>query len=160
MEFFQKKIYLIATYGCVANGGIQIRTNKYAQATLSKAADILFLALTTVDAVSLIAPTAIHTDGVYVAGDMFGVHIKQQYNSKYISYLFNYVYNKELSKYAQGSAIIHLRYADKLEATRRLISCYQIQKNYLLKHMSEKVLFLFRILQHNRPFNRNLALNF
>ena len=151
---------LFTTYGCVANE-IQSRTNKYTQATLSKAGDLLFPASTTVDAISLIAPTALHTDGVYVAGDMFGIHITPQYNSKYISYLFNYVYNKKLSKYAQGSTIIHLYYADiknaniqipclseqnkcvellefmqiKLETTMRLIGCYQKQKDYLLRQM-------------------------
>lgn len=151
---------LFTTYGCVANT-IQSRTNKYFQATLSKTGDLLFPASTTVDAISLIAPTVLKTDGVYVAGDMFGIHVTQQYNSEYISYLLNYVYNKKLSKYAQGSTIIHLHYADvknatiqipclaeqnkcakllefmqiKLDTARRLIRCYQRQKDFLLSQM-------------------------
>ena len=151
---------LFTTYGCVACE-VQNRTNKYAQATLSRAGDLLFPASTTVDAISLIAPTSLQTDGVYVAGDMFGIHISPQYKSEYISYLLNYVYNRKLSKYAQGSTIIHLHYADvknatiqvpcleeqnkcagllealqtKLDIAKQLIDCYQIQKSYLLQRM-------------------------
>lgn len=151
---------LFTTYGCVARK-IQSRTDKYTQATLSKAGDLLFPASTTVDAISLIAPTSLQTDGVYVAGDMFGIHILPQYNSEYISYMLNYVYNKALSKYAQGSTIIHLHYTDikntdiqvpcleeqnkcaallealqtKLDVAKQLIDCYQIQKSYLLRQM-------------------------
>ena len=151
---------LFTTYGCVACEA-QNRTNKYAQATLSRAGDLLFPASTTVDAISLIAPTSLQTDGVYVAGDMFGIHISPQYKSEYISYLLNYVYNRKLSKYAQGSTIIHLHYADvknatiqvpcleeqnkcarllealqtKLDIAKQLIDCYQTQKSYLLQRM-------------------------
>ena len=151
---------LFTTYGCVASE-IQSRTDKYSQATLSKAGDLLFPASTTVDAISLIAPTSIKTDGVYVAGDMFGIHILPKFNSEYISYLLNYVYNRVLSKYAQGSTIIHLHYADiknaiiqipcleeqnkcaellkalqtKLDVAKQSIYCYQIQKCYILQQM-------------------------
>ena len=151
---------LFTTYGCVARE-IHSRTNKYSQATLSRSGDLLFPASTTVDAISLIAPTSLQRDGVYVAGDMFGIHISPQFNSEYISYLLNYVYNKTLSKYAQGSTIIHLHYADiknttiqvpcleeqkkcaelmeglqtKLDVAKRLIDCYQLQKSNLLQHM-------------------------
>ena len=151
---------LFTTYGCVARE-IHSRTNKYNQATLSRSGDLLLPASTTVDAISLIAPTSLQRDGVYVAGDMFGIHISPQFNSEYISYLLNYVYNKTLSKYAQGSTIIHLHYADiknttiqvpcleeqnkcaelmetlqtKLDVAKRLIDCYQLQKSNLLQRM-------------------------
>ena len=151
---------LFTTYGCVAQC-ITSKTNKFEQATLSKINDLLFPASTTVDAVSLIAPTSIQTDGVYVAGDLFGIHVSNKYNSQYISYLLNYVYKKELAKYAQGSTIIHLHYDDiknaqisvptlleqnkcsqllslqqkKLTAERSLLNMYQVQKAYLLQNM-------------------------
>ena len=151
---------LFTTYGCVARE-IQSRTSKYNQATLSRAGDLLFPASTTVDAISLIAPTSLQADGVYVAGDMFGIHILPKFNSEYISYLLNYVYNRTLSKYAQGSTIIHLHYADiknttiqvpcleeqnkcaelmealqiKLDVAKQLIDCYQLQKSNLLQRM-------------------------
>lgn len=151
---------LFTTYGCVARE-IQSRTSKYNQATLSRAGDLLFPASTTVDAISLIAPTSLQADGVYVAGDMFGIHISPQFNSEYISYLLNYVYYNKLSKYAQGSTIIHLHYADiknttiqipcleeqnkcaelfealqtKHDVAKQLIYNYQLQKSYLLRQM-------------------------
>ena len=151
---------LFTTYGCVARE-IQSRTSKYNQATLSRAGDLLFPASTTVDAISLIAPTSLQADGVYVAGDMFGIHISPLFNSEYISYLLNYVYHKKLSKYAQGSTIIHLHYADiknttiqvpcleeqnkcaelfealqtKYDVAKLLIDNYQLQKSYLLRQM-------------------------
>ena len=151
---------LFTTYGCVAHN-ISSKTKNFEQATLSQKGDLLFPASTTVDAVSLISPTTIQTSGVYVAGDMFGIHIARQYNSEYISYLLNYVYNGKLAKYAQGSTIIHLHYNDiktatiqvptlaeqnkcslllelfqkKLTAERSLLNMYQVQKNYLLQNM-------------------------
>lgn len=151
---------LFTTYGCVAHNIIS-RTNKYEQATLSQINDLLFPASTTVDAVSLIAPTSIQTHGVYVAGDMFGIHIQPQYDSQYISYLLNFVYNRKLAKYAQGSTIIHLHYSDikrarilvplldeqkkcnqllatlqkKLAAESLVLQMYQSQKQYLLQQM-------------------------
>lgn len=92
---------------------------------------------------------------------MFGIHILPKFNSEYISYLLNYVYNRVLSKYAQGSTIIHLHYADiknaiiqipcleeqnkcaellkalqtKLDVAKQSIYCYQIQKCYILQQM-------------------------
>ena len=151
---------LFTTYGCVARE-IQSRTSKYNQSTLSRYGDLLFPASTTVNAISLIAPTSLQADGIYVAGDMFGIHISPQFNSVYISYLLNYVYYKKLSKYAQGSTIIHLHYADiknttiqipcleeqnkcaelfealqtKHDVAKQLIDNYQLQKNYLLRQM-------------------------
>lgn len=96
---------LFTTYGCTAEK-IVSKTEKYNQATLTKVNDLLFPASTTVDAISLIAPTSIQQSGVYVAGDMFGIHISECFNSVYISYLLNYIYNIELAKYAQGSTIM------------------------------------------------------
>ena len=151
---------LFTTYGCVAQY-ITSKTNKFEQATLSKINDMLFPASTTVDAVSLIAPTSIQTDGVYVAGDLFGIHVSNKYNSQYISYLLNYVYNKKIAKYAQGSTIIHLHYDDiknaqisvptlveqnkcsqlltllqeKLTTEKSLLKKYQQQKAYLFNMM-------------------------
>ena len=148
---------LFTTYGCVAQY-IKSKTNKFEQATLSKINDLLFPASTTVDAVSLIAPTSIQTSGVYVAGDLFGIHVSNKYDSQYISYLLNYVYNKELAKYAQGSTIIHLHYDDIKNAhisvptlieqnkCSQLLSLLQkrltAEKSLLEKHLSQKAYLL------------------
>ena len=148
---------LFTTYGCVAQY-IKSKTNKFKQATLSKINDLLFPASTTVDATSLIAPTSIQTSGVYVAGDLFGIHVSNKYDSQYISYLLNYVYNKELAKYAQGSTIIHLHYDDIKDAKisvpilfeqnkcSHLLSLLQkrltAEKSLLEKHLSQKAYLL------------------
>jgi len=41
---------------------------------------------------------------------MFAIKISQEYNPLYLSYYFNYIANKRLSKYAKGTTIIHLHY--------------------------------------------------
>ena len=43
---------------------------------------------------------------------MFGVHVNERNNSNYLSYYFNIIGKKNLAKYAKGSTIIHLHYAD------------------------------------------------
>ena len=77
----------------------------------SKGDELLFPASTTVDAVSLITPTALIVANVVLGGDMFGIHINKEYNAIYISYILNYVYRHRIAKYAQGSTI-HLHYKD------------------------------------------------
>ena len=80
--------------------------------TLSGLNDLLFPASTTVDALSLISPSAISIPGVILGGDMFGIRLKAQYNNRYMSYLLFHCYRRELASYAQGSTIIHLHYKD------------------------------------------------
>jgi type I restriction enzyme S subunit len=78
--------------------------------TFSSNNDLLFPSSTTVDAYSLISPSAILKEGVILAGDMFGIRINENFNNEYLSYLFNYIYKRELAKYAKGSTIHHLHY--------------------------------------------------
>ncbi len=139
---------LFTTYGCVAYE-IASKTEKYEQATLSRKGDLLFPASTTVDAVSLISPTTIQKSGVFVAGDMFGIHIASQYNSEYISYLLNYVYNKKLAKYAQGSTIIHLHYDDIKAATIQVPTLLEQNKCSQLLALLQKKLTAEKILLDN-----------
>ena len=136
---------LFTTYGCVVTD-ITSKTENYTQATLSQKGDLLFPASTTVDAVSLIAPTTIQTSGVYVAGDMFGIHIASQYNSEYISYLLNYVYNRKLAKYAQGSTIIHLHYDDIKMATIQVPSLVEQNKCSQLLALLQKKLTAEKVI--------------
>lgn len=48
---------------------------------------------------------------------MFGIKILQEYNPFYLSYYFNYIANKLLSKYAKGTTIIHLHYNEIANVT-------------------------------------------
>ena len=151
---------LFTTYGCVIENVVSF-TTKFPNSTLSTKGDLLFPASTTVGALSLIAPSAINEDGIILGGDMFGIHVNKQYNSNYLSYYFNIIAKKNLAKYAKGSTIIHLHYADiqkakislpnkseqeaiaklllnvehKLHIEQKVLANYLNTKNFLLKQM-------------------------
>ena len=122
---------LFTTYGETISQ-IESHTNKITGMILSKKGDLLFPSSTTVDAMSLIAPSVINVDGVILGGDMFGIHINHNYNAQYLSYYFNHIAKRQLAKFAKGSTIIHLHYADiekaklllpSLEEQNRMAKC-------------------------------------
>ena len=122
---------LFTTYGETISQ-IESHTNKAEGMILSKKGDLLFPSSTTVDAMSLIAPSVINVDGVILGGDMFGIHITPNSNAQYLSYYFNHIAKRQLAKFAKGSTIIHLHYADiekaklllpSLEEQNRMANC-------------------------------------
>ena len=122
---------LFTTYGEIITQ-IESHTNKTDGVILSKKGDLLFPSSTTVDAMSLIAPSVINVDGVILGGDMFGIHISPNFNAQYLSYYFNHIAKRQLAKYAKGSTIIHLHYTDiekaklflpSLEEQNRMAKC-------------------------------------
>ena len=122
---------LFTTYGETISQ-IESHTNKTTGMIMSKKRDLLFPSSTTVDAMSLIAPSVINVDGVILGGDMFGIHINNNYNAQYLSYYFNHIAKRQLAKFAKGSTIIHLHYADiekaklllpSLEEQNRMAKC-------------------------------------
>ena len=122
---------LFTTYGETISQ-IVSHTNKTTGMILSKKGDLLFPSSTTVDAMSLIAPSVINVDGVILGGDMFGIHINPNSNAQYLSYYFNHIAKRQLAKFAKGSTIIHLHYADiekaklllpSLEEQNRMAKC-------------------------------------
>ena len=151
---------LFTTYGEIIFH-IESYTNKTDGMILSKKGDLLFPSSTTVDAMSLIAPSVINVDGVVLGGDMFGIHISHNYNAQYLSYYFNHIAKKQLAKFAKGSTIIHLHYTDiekaklllpsleeqnrmakclvaldkKISLEQNLLSSLTCQKSYLLQQM-------------------------
>ena len=151
---------LFTTYGETISQ-IESHTYKTEGIILSKKGDLLFPSSTTVDAMSLIAPSVINMDGVILGGDMFGIHISPNFNAQYLSYYFNHIAKRQLAKFAKGSTIIHLHYADiekaklllpSLEEQNRMAKCLvtlddkikkertffdllNSQKAYLLCHM-------------------------
>ena len=152
---------LFTTYDCVATNIVSKTEKAIHSSTVSTGYDLLFPASTTVDAQSLIAPTAISQPNIILGGDMFGIAIKQDYNNEYLSYIFNYVYKNYLARYAQGSTIIHLHYndiqnleielpdintqnelvlllhnmQDKVFTEKKMLSMYETQKAYLLNNL-------------------------
>ena len=151
---------LFTTYGEIISQ-IESHTNKTEGMILSKKGDLLFPSSTTVDAVSLIAPSVINVDNVILGGDMFGIHVSHNYNAQYLSYYFNHIAKKPLAKFAKGSTIIHLHYTDiekaklflpsleeqnrmamclvaldkKVSVEQNLLSSLTCQKSYLLQQM-------------------------
>jgi type I restriction enzyme S subunit len=150
---------LFTIYGAMINE-VKSKTRKVcSKFTFSTHRDLLFPSSTTVDARSLISPSAIIKDGVILGGDMFAIRVNERFNNIYLSYLFNFVYKNLLAKYAKGSTIIHLHYNEikdikielpvidaqdriveiltllenKLVVETALESLYQTQKGYLLK---------------------------
>ena len=122
---------LFTTYGETISQ-VESCTNKTDGMILSKKGDLLFPSSTTVDAMSLIAPSVINVDGVILGGDMFGIHISPDFNAQYLSYYFNHIAKRQLVKFAKGSTIIHLHYADiekaklllpSLEEQNRMAKC-------------------------------------
>ena len=151
---------LFTIYGEIISQ-IESHTNKTEGMILSKKGDLLFPSSTTVDAVSLIAPSVINVDNVILGGDMFGIHISHNYNTQYLSYYFNHIAKKQLAKFAKGSTVIHLHYTDiekaklllpsleeqnrmakclvaldkKISVEQNLLSSLTCQKSYLLQQM-------------------------
>ena len=121
---------LFTTYGETISQ-IESHTNKTTGMILSKKGDLLFPSSTTVDAMSLIAPSVINVDGVILGGDMFGIHINHNYNAQYLSYYFNHIAKRQLAKFAKGSTIIHLHYADIEKA--KLLLPYLEEQNRMAK---------------------------
>ena len=152
---------LFTTYDCVATNIVSKTEKAIQSSTVSTGYDLLFPASTTVDAQSLIAPTAISQPSIILGGDMFGIVVNKKYNNEYLSYIFNYIYKNYLARYAQGSTIIHLYYndiknldielpdintqnelvlllqnmQDKILTEKKMLSMLETQKAYLLKNL-------------------------
>lgn len=140
---------LFTTYGCVIENVVS-HTTKSPNSTLSTKGDLLFPASTTVDALSLIAPSSINEDGIILGGDMFGIHVNEQYNSNYLSYYFNIIGKKNLAKFAKGSTIIHLHYADIQKAKITLPN----------KNEQETVAKLLLKVEHKLNIEQKMLINY
>ena len=84
---------LFTTYDEVINE-IKSRTN--VDGYISQGNEILFPSSTTVDAMSLIAPSALNEKGILLGGDMFVLELLPGFNNEYISYYLNTIAKKIL----------------------------------------------------------------
>ena len=149
---------LFTTYDEVI-GEIHSKTN--VDGYISKGNEILFPSSTTVDAMSLIAPSALNEQGVLLGGDMFVLEMKSGFNNEYVSYYLNIIAKRTFAKYAQGTTITHLYFEHiknlplylpnitiqtsiasimkkikkKIEIEKEMLSALQRQKAFLLKTM-------------------------
>lgn len=131
---------LFTTYGETISH-VESYTNKKDGGVLSKKGDLLFPSSTTVDAESLIAPSAINVDDVVLGGDMFGIRTAADFDAQYLSYYFNHIAKKQLAKYAKGSTIIHLHYKD-IEKVKLQLPCLDEQRGIAkcLASLEDKIL--------------------
>ena len=74
--------------------------------------EVLFPSSTTADALSLIFPSSLKIENIFLGGDLFVIKLYGKFDSDFISYLLNYVYKTKLARYTQGITIIHLHYTD------------------------------------------------
>lgn len=90
--------------------------------------DILFPTSTTVDALSLIAPSSVCEDDVYAGGDLFGIRPKVDINGTFVSYYINNKHSlkNSLSKNAQGLTIVHIHY-DNIKDEKIMLPEYDEQ---------------------------------
>ena len=149
---------LFTTYNEVINE-IKSRTN--VDGYISQGNEILFPSSTTVDAMSLIAPSALNEKGVLLGGDMFVLELLPGFNNEYISYYLNTIAKRNLAKYAQGTTITHLYFEHiknvllylpditiqlsvaskmrklktKIQIEKEMLSALQKQKAFLLQSM-------------------------
>ena len=105
---------------------VKSRTNK--PVTKLVKGDILFPASTTVDAISLIAPSSVCEDGIYAGGDLFGIRPKTDISGTFISYYINNKHSlkSSLSKNAQGLTIVHVHY-DNIKDEKIMLPEYDEQ---------------------------------
>lgn len=108
-------------YKCVLYGELYTKYNERifnvssttnVEATKTELNDILFPTSTTVDSISLIAPSCVNQEDIRVGGDMFGIRPYEDIDGSFISYCINnFIPVKySLAKKAQGLTIVHLHY--------------------------------------------------
>ena len=89
---------------------VKSRTNT--EATKVEINDILFPTSTTVDNISLIAPSCVNQANIRVGGDLFGIRPYKNIDGNFISYCINNFspIKYSFAKQAQGLTIVHLQY--------------------------------------------------
>lgn len=139
---------LFTQYGPVIEDVIS-KTNLTGKLTLSKGSDLLFPSSTTVDALSLIAPSALTKTNIILGGDMFGIKVSDDYSPEYLSLYFNYIGQRDLAKYAIGSTIVHLHYKDIAEHIIRIPSIGEQQRFVKLASFVKRKIDIEQKLLHN-----------
>ncbi|OAV74627.1 Type I restriction modification DNA specificity domain protein [Bacteroidales bacterium Barb7] len=139
---------LFTTYGYVINEVKSRTTKDDCKLTLSSNNDLLFPSSTTVDTYSLISPSAILKEGVILGGDMLDIHISENFNNEYLRYLLNYLYKRELAKYAKGSTIIHLHYNEIKNAKIEMPSIEEQENVVKVLRLIQKKLIIEKNLLH------------
>ncbi len=112
------------------------------KATEIKKNDILFPTSTTVDAISLIAPSCMNNDFAVAGGDMFIIRPYDHVDGNFVSYAINNVSHLKLSlaKKAQGLTIVHIHYNSIKDETILLPSIEEQKRiSKYFRHMDELI---------------------
>ena len=139
---------LFTQYGPVIEDVIN-KTNVTNNLTLSRGRNLLFPSSTTVDALSLIAPSALTKPNIILGGDMFGIEVSDEYSPEYLSYYFNFIGKHDLAKYAIGSTIVHLHYKDIAEHTISIPSIGEQKSFVKLASFVKRKIDIEQKLLHN-----------
>ena len=135
---------------------VKSRTNK--EATLTKKGDILFPTSTTVDALSLIAPSCVNEENIRAGGDLFGIRPNNDIDGNFLSY---YINNKSeiknsFAKNAQGLTIVHIHYSAIENEKLMIPSLMEQQKisdmfirldNLITLHQRKHIIFNLKMLK-------------
>lgn len=112
------------------------------EATILKKNDILFPTSTTVDAISLIAPSCMNADFAVAGGDMFIIRPYDCFDGIFISYAINNVdYLKlSLATKAQGLTIVHIHY-NNIKDVKLFLPTFEEQKRIseYFRHLDELI---------------------
>nr|WP_297707449.1 restriction endonuclease subunit S [uncultured Butyrivibrio sp.] len=105
---------------------VKARTN--VEATLTQKNDILFPTSTTVNDLSLIAPSCVSEDNIRAGGDMFGIRPHSEIDGNFISYYINnhMPVKRSFAKKAQGLTIVHIHY-DAIKNEKLYLPSYREQ---------------------------------
>ncbi len=90
---------------------VKSRTNKNVDVK-SKKGDILLPNSTTTTAIDLANATVLYKDDILIGGDITILRFKDYGESLFFAYYLTHYKNHELSKYGQGSTIIHMYFKD------------------------------------------------
>ena len=106
---------------------VKSRTNT--EATKVEINDILFPTSTTVDNISLIAPSCVNQANIRVGGDLFGIRPYKNIDGNFISYCINNFtpIKYSFAKQAQGLTIVHLQY-NAVKNEMLMVPCIDEQK--------------------------------
>ena len=131
---------------------VKSRTNT--EATKVEINDILFPTSTTVDNISLIAPSCVNQANIRVGGDLFGIRPYKNIDGNFISYCINNFtpIKYSFAKQAQGLTIVHLQY-NAVKNEMLMVPCIDEQKR--MSQLFIEIDNLITLHQHKELKRRN-----
>lgn len=155
-------------YKCILYGDLYTKYNEYInnvdtktnkKATKSEINDILFPTSTTVDAMSLIAPSCVLEEEIYIGGDLFGIRPKNGVDGLFVCYEINNIHRikKNFASVAQGSTITHIQYGSIREQGLLFPSFEEQQKiSLFFKELDNRIELQKQKLEEIKEYKKGL----